>query len=173
VAANVVGPANDISNVNPDKINFKTGGMITAVLGILMMPWKLIADPQGYVFTWLIGYSSLLGPIGGILLVDYFLVRKQKLIVEDLYKKDGIYWYSGGFNIKAIFAFVLGVIPNVPGFLKQIKAVDHIPSLFEVIYSYAWFVGLPLAGIVYYGLMMASESEESPEIDSGEELQNV
>lgn len=173
VAANVVGPANDISNVNPDKINFKTGGMITAFLGILMMPWKLIADPQGYVFTWLIGYSSLLGPIGGILLVDYFLVRKQKLIVEDLYKKDGIYWYSGGFNIKAIFAFVLGVLPNVPGFLKQIKAVDHIPSLFEVIYSYAWFVGLPLAGIVYYGLMMASESEESSEIDSGEEFQNV
>ena len=173
VAANVVGPANDISNVNPDKINFKTGGMITAFLGILMMPWKLIADPQGYVFTWLIGYSSLLGPIGGILLVDYFLVRKQKLKVEDLYKKDGIYWYSGGFNTKAIFAFVLGVLPNVPGFLKQIKAVEQIPQAFETIYSYAWFVGLPLAGIVYYVLMTAKESEESTEIDSGEEFQNV
>ena len=82
VAANVVGPANDISNVNPDKINFKTGGMITAFLGIFMMPWKLIADPQGYVFTWLIGYSSLLGPIGGILLVDYFLsVNHQPVYV--------------------------------------------------------------------------------------------
>ena len=173
VAANVVGPANDISNVNPDKINFKTGGMITAFLGILMMPWKLIADPQGYVFTWLIGYSSLLGPIGGILLVDYFLVRKQKLKVEDLYKKDGIYWYSGGFNTKAIFAFVLGVLPNVPGFLKQIKAVEQIPQAFETIYSYAWFVGLPLAGVVYYVLMTAKESEESTEIDSGEEFQNV
>ena len=173
VAANVVGPANDISNVNPDKINFKTGGMITAFLGILMMPWKLIADPQGYIFTWLIGYSSLLGPIGGILLVDYFLVRKQKLKVEDLYKKDGIYWYSGGFNTKAIFAFVLGVLPNVPGFLKQIKAVEQIPQAFETIYSYAWFVGLPLAGIVYYVLMTAKESEESTEIDSGEEFQNV
>ena len=173
VAANVVGPANDISNVNPDKINFKTGGMITAFLGIFMMPWKLIADPQGYVFTWLIGYSSLLGPIGGILLVDYFLLRKQKLVVEDLYKKDGVYWYSGGFNTKALMAFILGVLPNVPGFLKQIQVVKEIPGVFETIYSYAWFVGLPLAGLVYYGLMMAEESEESSEIDSGEEFQNV
>ncbi|MEC8624393.1 MAG: NCS1 family nucleobase:cation symporter-1 [Bdellovibrionota bacterium] len=173
VAANVVGPANDISNVNPDKINFKTGGMITAFLGIFMMPWKLIADPQGYVFTWLIGYSSLLGPIGGILLVDYFLLRKQKLLVEDLYKKDGVYWYSGGFNTKALMAFVLGVLPNVPGFLKQIQVVNEIPGAFETIYSYAWFVGLPLAGLVYYGLMMAKESEEISEIDSGEEFQNV
>ncbi|MEC7181132.1 MAG: cytosine permease, partial [Bdellovibrionota bacterium] len=87
--------------------------------------------------------------------------------------KDGVYWYSGGFNTKALMAFVLGVIPNVPGFLKQIQVVNEIPGAFETIYSYAWFVGLPLAGLVYYGLMMAKESEEISEIDSGEEFQNV
>lgn len=155
IAANVVGPANDFANALPSKINFKRGGMITAVLGILMMPWKLIADPSGYIFTWLIGYSSLLGPIGGILLCDYFILRKQKLNVDDLYKIDGEYGYTAGFNISAIVAFVIGVVPNVPGFLLKIGALNAIPGFFETIYSYAWFVGLPLSGIVYYILMIS------------------
>jgi NCS1 family nucleobase:cation symporter-1 len=160
VAANVVGPANDFSNAWPSKINFKRGGLLTAFIGIFMMPWKLIADPQGYIFTWLIGYSSLLGPIGGILLVDYFLVKKQILNVDDLYKEQGDYTYYKGFNFVAIFAFVVGVIPNVPGFLFQIKAVDSISPFFSTIYSYAWFVGLPLAGIIYYILMQILSSKQ-------------
>jgi nucleobase:cation symporter-1, NCS1 family len=160
IAANVVGPANDFSNAAPKKINFKRGGLITAGLGILMMPWKLIADPSGYIFTWLIGYSSLLGPIGGILLCDYFILRKQNLNVEDLYKKDGEYWYTNGFNISAIVAFVVGVLPNVPGFLFKVGALKSIPESFESIYSYAWFVGLPLAGIVYYTLMKLNNKKD-------------
>jgi len=156
VAANVVGPANDFSNAAPSKINFKKGGLITAFIGILMMPWKLIADPQGYIFTWLIGYSSLLGPIGGILLCDYFLVRKQTLNTDELYTNQGQYYYYKGFNFAAIIAFISGVLPNIPGFFYRIKFIDTIHPIFETIYNYAWFVGLPLAGIIYLGLMRLS-----------------
>ena len=161
IAANVVGPANDFANAAPGKINFRRGGYITATLGVLMMPWKLIADPSGYIFTWLIGYSSLLGPIGGILLCDYFLIRKQVLNVDDLYKSEGEYTYTAGFNVNALIAFVVGVIPNVPGFLLKIGAVESIPGFFETVYSYAWFVGLPLAGALYYGLMTLRPSKEA------------
>lgn len=152
IAANVVGPANDFANAAPGKINFKRGGLLTATLGILMMPWKLIAGGN-FIFTWLIGYASLLGPIGGILLCDYFIVRKQTLKVDDLYKRDGEYTYGNGFNNAALIAFVVGVIPNVPGFLHAVGMVESIPGFFKTIYSFAWFVGLPLAGAVYYGLM--------------------
>lgn len=161
IAANVVGPANDFANAAPGKINFKRGGLITAFLGIIMMPWKLIADPSGYIFTWLIGYSSLLGPIGGILLCDYFIVRKQVLKVDDLYKMEGAYGYTKGFNFAAVIAFTIGVIPNVPGFLLKIGAVNSILGFFETIYSFAWFVGLPLAGVIYYVLMMLKGSANS------------
>jgi NCS1 family nucleobase:cation symporter-1 len=153
VAANVVGPANDFSNMRPGTINFKRGGLITAVIGILIMPWKLIADPRGYIFRWLIAYSSLLGPIGGILLVDYFILRKQKLDIDGLYTHGSIYHYTRGFNIKAVIAFIIGVLPNIPGFLHHVGALSSIPSIFETIYNYAWFVGLPLAGVVYFSLM--------------------
>ncbi|MDX1460538.1 MAG: NCS1 family nucleobase:cation symporter-1, partial [Xanthomonadales bacterium] len=120
-AANVVGPANAFSNMMPSKIDFKRGGYITGVIGIVMMPWKLLADPSGYIFTWLIGYSALLGPIIGIILVDYFLVRGTELDAADLYRHDGEY---AGINMKAILALVLGVLPNFPGFLAQIGLVE-------------------------------------------------
>jgi NCS1 family nucleobase:cation symporter-1 len=153
VAANVVGPANDFSNMNPGKISFKLGGIATAVIGIVMMPWKLIADPQGYIFRWLIAYASLLGPIGGILLVDYFILRKQQLDVDGLYKQDSPYYYTRGFNLKAVIAFVIGVLPNIPGFLHAVGVLSDIAPVFVTIYSYAWFVGLPLAGVAYFILM--------------------
>src|SRR6185295_18328231 len=84
IAANIVSPANDFSNLSPRKINFRTGGYITGVIGILIFPWKLVADPSGYIFTWLVGYSSLLGPVGGILIADYYFIRRQKLNVNGL-----------------------------------------------------------------------------------------
>jgi len=154
VAANVVGPANDFSNLKPSLINFKIGGTITGVLGILMMPWKLLADPTGYIFTWLIGYSALLGPVAGILLVDYFLIKKTKLDIDDLFKKGGIYWYQSGFNVKAIVALILGILINIPGFLSQIKLLtpDQV-GIFGPLYHYAWFTGLFLSGTSYFLLM--------------------
>lgn len=160
VAANVVSPANDFSNLAPSHISFRTGGLITGILGILMMPWKLLADPTGYIFTWLIGYSALLGPIAGIILVDYYIIRRTNLNLKDLYKREGAYTYWRGYNPKAIAALVLGVLPNIPGFLVQIKMLS-VGSAFEFLvplYHYAWFIGLFISAITY-GLMMTSEKE--------------
>jgi len=148
-AANVVGPANSFSNMWPSKIDFKRGGYITGLIGILMMPWKLLADPSGYIFTWLIGYSALLGPVIGIILVDYYLVRGTELDLEDLYRSDGRY---AGFNNKAILALLIGVLPNVPGFLAQVGLVDA-GGILVGLYNYAWFLGLAISAISYYLLM--------------------
>ncbi len=160
VAANVVGPANDFSNLAPRYINFSRGGLITGILGIVMMPWKLIADPSGYIFTWLIGYSALLGPIAGIILVDYFIIRRTVLNVEDLYRRDGEYTYVNGYNPKAIIALLLGVLPNIPGFLVQIKVIpaDSVFQFLVPLYHYAWFIGLFISAFSY-GLLMAAERE--------------
>lgn len=155
IAANIVSPANDFANLAPSKIDFRKGGYITGIIGILIFPWKLIADPSGYIFTWLVGYSSLLGPVGGIMIVDYYFIRRQQLILKDLYDTKGIYRFSNGFNSKAIIALIVGILPNVPGFLLTVKAVDNtvFPEWISGLYHYAWFVGLGISGLVYYILM--------------------
>ena len=159
IAANIVSPANDFANLAPQRISFKTGGYITGVIGLLIFPWKLIADPSGYIFTWLVGYSGLLGPIGGIMIADYYLVRQQQLAVDELYRYDGRYGYRGGYNMAAIFALVLGILPNVPGFLAAIKVLNPAstwPWLLGL-YNYAWFVGFFVSGAVYLLLMRREE----------------
>jgi NCS1 family nucleobase:cation symporter-1 len=148
-AANVVGPANAFSNLMPSKIDFKRGGYITGIIGIVIMPWKLIADPSGYIFTWLIGYSALLGPVIGIILVDYFLIRKTELNVEDLYRSNGMY---AGVNPMAIIALVIGVLPNIPGFLANVGLYSGSGYIVDL-YNYAWFIGLGISSVVYYVLM--------------------
>ena len=155
LAANVVSPANDFSNLWPSKINFRTGGLITGLIGILIQPWKLVADPTGYIFTWLVAYSALLGPIGGILICDYFVIRKRILNPLALYTREGEYTYSGGFNPAAIVALVLSIAPTIPGFLGTIKVVspDSIGPFFMHVYSYAWFVGFGVAFVVYWAIM--------------------
>ena len=153
-AANVVSPANNFSNMWPEKIDFKRGGYITGVIGIVMMPWKLLSDPSGYIFTWLIGYSALLGPVLAIILVDYFVIRRTELDLNALYQRSGRYHYSGGFNRKAIAALLIGVLPNVPGFLNQVGWLSReaMPGIIDA-YAYAWFTGLAIAGISYWLLM--------------------
>lgn len=155
IAANIVSPANDFANLSPRKINFRMGGYITGIIGILIFPWKLIADPNGYIFTWLIAYSSLLGPVGGIMIADYYFICNKELNEVDLYREKGAYTYTNGFNIKAIIALLLGIIPNIPGFLLQIKviAVSAFPQWIVHLYNYAWFVGFGVSGLVYYLLM--------------------
>ena len=155
IAANIVSPANDFANLAPAKINFRTGGYITGVIGILIFPWKLIADPSGYIFTWLVGYSSLLGPVGGIMIVDYYFIRKQQLIVDDLYQHKGIYSFTNGFNRAALLALLIGIAPNVPGFFTTIKVIsaDAVPVWIAHLYNYAWFVGFGVSGFVYWFLM--------------------
>src|SRR5207253_3556477 len=113
IAANVVSPANDFSHLAPHKISFRMGGLITGVIGVIMMPWKLVADPSGYIFTWLVGYSALLGPIGGILIADYFVIRKKQLDVVDLYKPDGQYQYTNGFSILSLAILIISILPNL------------------------------------------------------------
>ena len=120
LAANVVGPANDFSNVAPDKIDFKKGALITAIIGILIMPWKLMTNFGNYLFTWLIGYGGMLGAVGGIMIADYFIVRKMRLDLESLYQRNGRYEYSSGFNWVAIIALVLAIAPNVPDSLLSL-----------------------------------------------------
>jgi nucleobase:cation symporter-1, NCS1 family len=155
IAANIVSPANDFANLSPSKINFRTGGYITGVIGILIFPWKLIADPNGYIFTWLIAYSSLLGPVGGIMIADYYFIRRQVLAVADLYRESGIYTFSKGFNRSAIIALLAGIIPNVPGFLTTIHviSIDSVPAWINHLYNYAWFVGFGVSFFTYLFLM--------------------
>lgn len=146
IAANVVSPANDFSNVWPRKISFRTGGLITVVLGIVMMPWKVLADYGTYIFGWLIGYSSFLGPIAGILIADYWLVRRTELRVPDLYVRGGAYEYTGGLNLRAVLALCTGVGLALLGLF--------VPAL-RWLYDYAWFVGFASAFAVYM-LVMSS-----------------
>jgi len=151
IAANVVSPANDFANLAPRKISFRTGGLITGIIGILMMPWKLVADPSGYIFTWLIGYSALLGPIGGIMIADYFVLRRRRLNVAALYAPDGEYRYTNGISWVAITALIAGALPSLPGFLVNVKALDasSIAPWLLRLYDYAWFVGFGVAFVVY------------------------
>jgi nucleobase:cation symporter-1, NCS1 family len=169
IAANIVSPANDFANLAPSKINFRTGGFITGIIGVLIFPWKLIADPNGYIFTWLVGYSSLLGPIGGIMIADYYFVRKQHLAVKDLYALKGRYTFSNGFNVKAIAALLLGILPNVPGFLTTVNLInkDAVPLWVSDIYHYAWFAGFIVSGLVYYALSKATIEQS---VEANEEV---
>lgn len=154
IAANVVSPANDFAHLAPRRISFRAGGYITAVIGVLMMPWKLVADPNGYIFVWLIAYSALLGPIGGILIADYFIHRRGRLNLPALYRPDGEYQFTNGFSIVAILAFVLAVAPSLPGFLQEVKLLkpDAMPAALSDLYHYAWFVGFGVAFIAYLAL---------------------
>jgi NCS1 family nucleobase:cation symporter-1 len=147
IAANVVSPANDIANLAPQKISFKMGGLITAIAGAVMLPWKLAGAG---IIGWLIGYSALLGPIAGIMIVDYWVLRRTELDVAELYRPGGKH---AGTNGMAVLAMVLGVLPNIPGFLADVKLVDGVPAVFHWIYVFAWFVGFAVAGGVYYGGM--------------------
>ncbi|HSN60759.1 MAG TPA: cytosine permease, partial [Ferruginibacter sp.] len=155
IAANIVSPANDFAHLAPRKINFRTGGYITGIIGVLIFPWKLIADPTGYIFTWLIAYSSLLGPVGGILIADYFFIRKKELQLKELYNNKGIYSYSNGFNNAAIIALLVGILPNVPGFLVTVKLIpkESVAGWIAHLYNYAWFVGFAVSAIIYWLLM--------------------
>jgi NCS1 family nucleobase:cation symporter-1 len=156
MAANVVSPSNDFSNLNPRRISYVTGGLITALIGVLMMPWKVMASMGAYIFTWLIGYSGLMGAIAGILICDYWVLRSQKLSLVDLFDPRGIYSYSNGINWRAMIALLVAIAPVVPGFIRAAmtpggQVAD--PSFFDTMYTYAWFVTFGLGFVIYYLLM--------------------
>jgi len=144
VAANVVSPSNDFSNLNPRRISFRAGGMITGIIGVLIMPWKLLSDANAYIFGWLVGYSSLLGPIAGIMIADYFVLRGCRLDVTALYSTEGPYRYSNGVNWRAVAALAGGVAIALVGLWIQ---------PLRWLYDYAWFVGFFVSAAAYLALM--------------------
>ena len=160
IAANIVAPANAFSNLAPHRITFKQGAMITAVIGILMMPWRLYNDAAAYIFTWLIGYGALLGPVAGVMIADYFVVRRGQLALNDLYKRHGAYEYSRGFNWIAIGALGLGIAPSLPGFIWALQGASvETSGLFGTIYNWAWFVGFFISAVVYVAGMKAGRKK--------------
>jgi NCS1 family nucleobase:cation symporter-1 len=151
IGANVVSPANDFSNLWPRKISFRTGGVITCLMGIGLMPWKLLANYKTFILGWLGGYAAFLGPVAGIMICDYFIVRRRVLLVEDLYRRGGLYEYAGGFNWVAILALGAGAGTALVGLT--------VPSL-RVLYDYSWFVGFAVAFTVYYAFMNFQARQE-------------
>ena len=167
MAANVVSPSNDFSNLAPRRISYVTGGLITAVLGIAMMPWRLYADASAYIFTWLLGYSSLMGALGGILIADYWVVRRQRLLLADLFREHGAYTYRGGVNPRAMAALVLAILPVVPGFVRAATTPGGVvatPGLVDQLYAYAWFVTFALSFLLYLALMRGQRRARNQEL---------
>jgi nucleobase:cation symporter-1, NCS1 family len=172
MAANVVSPSFDFSNLAPKYISFKTGGIITAVIGIISFPWLILETAGSYVFTWLVGYGSLLGAIGAVMIVDYWILRKRQLDLAELYKLDGRYSYSGGWNWRAIAAVFIGVIPVLPGFFKAattpgFAGVFQDPTFIESLYNYGLFFTFGVSALAYLALSMiggrATEAAREPE----------
>jgi NCS1 family nucleobase:cation symporter-1 len=169
IAANVVSPANDFAHLWPKRISFRIGGLITGIIGILIQPWRILENASVYIDKWLVGYSLLLGAVGGVLIADYIFVRRTQLDQAGLYKKDGPYWYSSGFNWVAMIALALGIAICIPGFLAAVGVVAlagnanasanllRIPDIFGHIYNFAWFASFGLS-FVSYLLMMSMKS---------------
>jgi NCS1 family nucleobase:cation symporter-1 len=173
MAANVVSPSFDFSNLAPKYISFKTGGMITAIIGIISFPWVLLETAGAYIFTWLVGYGSLLGAIGAVMIADYWILRRRQLSLADLYKHEGRYAYSGGWNWRAVAAVFIGVIPVLPGFFKaattpNFAGVFENPTFIEGLYNYGLFFTFFVAGLAYLLLNMipglAPQPRREPEV---------
>jgi NCS1 family nucleobase:cation symporter-1 len=154
VAANVVSPANDFANLWPRRISFRTGALITAVLGLLMQPWRLLQNAEVFIDRWLVGYSALLGSVGGVLIADYFVIRRLRLDVPGLYRKSGPYWYAAGFNPRAVVALAAGIAPCVPGFLATVGLIETA-AIWVELYHYAWFLSFAISFVVYTALMVS------------------
>jgi NCS1 family nucleobase:cation symporter-1 len=153
LAANVVGPANDFANLSPRYISFRTGAFLTGLIGILIQPWQLVADPTGYIFKWLVAYSGLLGAIGGVMIADYFVLRRTRLDLRGLYEPKGPYWYSCGYHAAGLVALFAGIAPCIPGFLATIGTGAQ-PSFWTELYNYAWFISFGISFGVYLALVL-------------------
>jgi NCS1 family nucleobase:cation symporter-1 len=168
LAANVVAPANDFANLWPRRISFRTGALITGLIGVVIQPWRLVEDPSGYIYKWLVAYSALLGAVGGVLIADYFLVRRTRLDLRGLYEKGGPYWYSEGFHGTGLLALGAGVLPCVPGFLAAVAPIEVAPFWTEL-YHYAWFLSFGISSLVYAGLTLgrpggAKKEDAAPKV---------
>ncbi|KAF9597954.1 hypothetical protein IFM89_023355 [Coptis chinensis] len=152
IAANIVAPANALVNLSPSMFTFSRGALLTALLGIACQPWRLLQSSESFVYTWLVSYSALLGPIGGILLADYYLLRRTNLNINALYTTNplGTYYYTGGYNLIAMTALVTGILPVIPGFLQKVGILASVPNVFIVLYNNAWFISFFTAGFIHW-----------------------
>ena len=169
MAANVVAPSNDFSNLWPRKISFRTGGVITALIGIVMFPWEIYEDLAAYIFTWLVGYGSLLGAIAGVMIVDYWVIRRERLELAELYSDDprGRYWYRSGFNWRAIAAVLVAVVPVIPGFINAATTEGGVvtdPNLLDRFYTYGFGFTFLVASVLYFVLMRARAPRPEPAV---------
>ncbi len=158
VAANVVSPSYDFSNVFPKLISFRTGGIITGIIGVLIMPWNLLSDPNSYIFTWLGTYGGATGAIAGVLVADYWFIRRRNLKLADLYRTAGAYKYARGWNWVAVVSLLVGIFFAIGGAYSQVDgqpfpAAGIIPPL-KPLYDYSWVVGLVVAGAIYLALTL-------------------
>jgi NCS1 family nucleobase:cation symporter-1 len=171
VAANVVSPSYDFSNAAPRRISFRTGGLITGVLGIAIQPWRLLTDPHSYIFVWLDFYGGVLGTIAGVLIAGYWIRSRTRLDLAGLYLRGGRYWFGGGWNWRAVVATVLGGVLAVGGASSApgqgpFPKAGLIPAL-KVLYNYSWVVGLGVGFVAFlvlslplFGKMRALDAPE-------------
>src|SRR5436305_5648544 len=152
IGANIVSPANDFSNLWPRKISFRTGGVITCFMGIALMPWKLLSNYKTFILGWLGGYAAFLGPVAGIMICDYFIVRRRVLLLDDLYIRAGAYEYSRGINWRAVIALALGAGTELMGLAIQ---------ALRLLYDYSWFVGFAVSFLAYYILMATAPAAQN------------
>jgi NCS1 family nucleobase:cation symporter-1 len=163
IAANVVGPANDFAHLSPRWISFRVGGLITGLIGILIQPWRFLETSDQYIYTWLIAYSLLLGACGGVLIADYWIVRHKQLDLAGLYRREGPYWYLGGWNPLALVALVGGMVPCLPGFAAKVGIVQ-LSGDWVSLFDYAWFVSFGVSFAVYLVLMVAAGNRFSEKV---------
>jgi NCS1 family nucleobase:cation symporter-1 len=153
VAANVVSPSYDFSNLWPRRISFRTGGVITGIIGILIMPWNLLATPDLYIFTWLGTYGGATGAIAGVLIADYWWVRRKGLKLADLYRADGVYKYAKGWNWIAVVAMLVGAFIAMGGAYSAPGAgpfpADGIIPFLKPFYDFSWLASLIISFLIY------------------------
>lgn len=174
LAANVVSPSYDFSNAFPKRITFALGGLITGILGILIQPWKLYSDPDIYIFTWLGFYGGILGAVAGVLVAGYWVVRRRRLELAELYLEKGRYWFSGGWSWQAVLATVIGAVLAVggaytaPGSSGPFPAHGLIPFL-KPLYDYSWVAGLVGGAVIYLALALPGHRKTQTEEEVSEQ----
>ncbi|KAH7432894.1 hypothetical protein KP509_07G045000 [Ceratopteris richardii] len=159
VAANVMASANALANLSPRIFSFRVGAIVTAVIGVIFGPWQFMKSSESFISTWLVGYSALLGPLSGITLVDYYIIQKTNLDLDALYttNPNGKYWYTQGYNLSAIAALFLAVIPCIPGFLHTIGLLKEVPIVLLAMYDNAWMFGFIAAGLMYWAMVVVPQ----------------